>query len=68
MNGSMVFARWHQCALYLIPLRTRVHNPNVISIGLAIFAQLTAECRRACSGMSFSLKIAPSHGAMWTPI
>jgi len=26
------------------------------------FAQLTAECRHACQGMSFPLKIAPLHG------
>jgi len=34
----------------------RVSNPNGISIGSAIFAQLTAECRRACPGTSFPLK------------
>jgi len=45
----------------------RVHNPNGISIGSAIFAHLTAERRRACPGASFPLKIAPSHGAIWTP-
>jgi len=39
---------------------TRVHNPNSKSIGSAIFAQLTAECRRTCLGMSFPLIIAPS--------
>ena len=44
---------------------TRVHNPNGISIGLAIFALLTAVCRRASRGMSFPLKIASSHGAIW---
>ena len=31
----------------------RIHNPNSISIGSAIIAQLTAECRRAYTGMSF---------------
>jgi len=39
----------------------RVHNPNDISIGLAIFAQLTVECHRARLGMFFPLTIAPSH-------
>jgi len=29
----------------------------------SLFAQLTAECSRACPGMSFSLIISPSHGA-----
>jgi len=45
---------------------TEVQNPNGISIGSVIFAQLTADCRRACLGMSFPLKIAPCHGAIWT--
>ena len=46
---------------------TRVHNRNNISIGSAIFAQLTAECRRACPAVSFPIKMAPSHGTIWTP-
>jgi len=52
---------------------TRVHKPNGISIGSATFAQLTAvslgmaECCWACPGMSFPLKIAALHGAVWTP-
>jgi len=32
---------------------SRVYNPTGISIGSAIFAQLTSECRRVCPGMSF---------------
>jgi len=61
----MVFNRWHQCASppntsFLGP--NQVHNPNGISIGSAIFAQLTAECHRACLGMSCPLKIAPRMG------
>ena len=47
---------------------TRVHNPNGISIDSAIFAQLTAECRQECQGMSLSLKTVLSHGAIWTSI
>ena len=35
---------------------TRVHNPNGISIGSAVFPQLTAEFR-----------IVPPHGSVWTP-
>jgi len=70
MDGSIVFARWRQCAppcnASMGPPE-RVHNPNGISIDSAIFALLTAECRRACPGMSFPLKIAYSHGAIWTP-
>ena len=41
---------------------SRVHNPNRKSIGSAIFAQLTAECRRACPGIAFPPTIAHSHG------
>jgi len=56
-DGSIVFARWRQCALpcghigaswwirlnlcFLRPIR--VHNPNGNSIGSAVSAQLTAE-------------------------
>ena len=36
-----------KCTSYF-PGSIRVHNPNGISIGSAIFAQLTAECRRVC--------------------
>ena len=36
--SSVVFARWHQCA----------PHPNGILIGSAIFAQLKADCCRAC--------------------
>jgi len=74
-DGPIVFARWHQCALprghiiatWWIRLNlcfirhTQVHNTNGKSIDPAIFAQLTAECRRACPGMSFPLIIAPSN-------
>jgi len=43
---------------------TRVHNPNGISTGSAIFAQLTA----VLSGMpGHPLKIATSHWMIWTP-
>jgi len=69
INGSIIFARWCQCAS---PCNTCflghiwVHNPNGISIGSASFAQLIAQCHRACPGMSFPLKIATLHGAIWT--
>jgi len=48
MDGSVVFARWRQCApprntCFLGP--TRVQMPNDILIGSAIFAQLTTESR-----------------------
>jgi len=54
MDGSVVFARWRQCGhigatwrmrLNLCFLRlTRVHNPKGVSIGSAVFTQITAEC------------------------
>jgi len=47
---------------------TRVHSPNDILIGSVIFAQFTTECRRACPGMTFPLKIALWHGSVWSPI
>jgi len=37
-------------------------SPHDISIGSAVIAQLTAECRPRCRRMPFPLKIAPSHG------
>jgi len=59
-DGSIVFARWRECALpyehtgatWRIQLNscfirpTRIHNPNGNSISSAVFAQLTAQCRR----------------------
>ena len=42
---------------------TQVRNPHRISIGSAIFAQLTLVCGWACP---FPKKIAPSHGMIWT--
>jgi len=50
MNGSMIFARWRQCAP---PTHTwfsepnRVQIPNGISISSAAFAQLMARSRYA---------------------
>jgi len=74
MDGSVVFARWRQCALpwghtgatwriwsnlcFLLPVR--VHNANGKLLGSAIFAH-SRHCHRACPSMSFSLIIAPSH-------
>jgi len=36
---------------------TRIYNPNGISIGSAVFAQLTSECRRECRGNPFPSKL-----------
>ena len=60
-----VRARWRHLAntmnlCFLLP--TRVHNPNGKSIGSDVFAQLMAQCHRACPCMSFPLITAPSHG------
>jgi len=41
--------------------RTRVHDPNVILISVAVFAQLMAECHWVFMGVSFPLKITPLH-------
>ena len=40
------------------------HRPNGISIGSVIWTCFTAECRLACPGMYFSLKIALRHFRM----
>jgi len=40
---------------------------NSILTGSAIFEQHMTACHRAHLGMSFPLKLAPSHGAIWTP-
>jgi len=40
----------------------RVHNPNDITIGSAVFAQVTTECPYTLQGAAhYPLKIAPSH-------
>jgi len=46
----------------------RVHNPNGISIGSAVFAQMTVECPYALQWDVPPLKIASSHSGIWTPI
>ena len=48
---------------------TRLRIPNSISIVIAIFAQLMAECPYSLQWVAtFPLKIAPSHGKIWTPL
>jgi len=42
---------------------TRAHNRNGISIGSAVSARLTSECRWACRGMPFTTKVALPVGA-----
>jgi len=45
------------------------HNPNGISIDLAVFAQMTAECPYTLQWEApFPLKIAPFRGGICTPI
>jgi len=45
----------------------RIHNPNGISIGSVIFAQMTAECLYTLQWFAcFPLKIASSHVGIWT--
>jgi len=46
---------------------TRILNPNGISIDSAVFAQLMAKCPYAYNELPFPLKIAASHGGIWTP-
>jgi len=63
MDGSVVFARWLQCApcntFFLPSPQLKRHR----EISLAVFAQLTAGCHRAWPGMFFPLKIPPFGGS-----
>jgi len=53
----------------MIPWPIRAHNPNGISIGAGVFAEMTAKCPYTLQWDAPSpLKIAHSHGAIWTPI
>jgi len=47
---------------------TRDHNPNGISIGSAIFAQLTAEFPYTLQWATLYPKTAPSHWGIWISI
>jgi len=51
----------------VLPLATRVHNPNSKSISSATFAQLTAESPYTLQWAPLSPKIAPSHGGSGPP-
>jgi len=63
-NCPFAWGIWASCnTCFLGP--TRVHNPNGTSIGSAVFAQFTSECRRTCRGMPLPLKIVPSHGDLY---
>ena len=47
----------------------QAHNPNDILIGSAVFAHMTAECPYTLQwDVPSPLKIAASHGGIWTPI
>jgi len=52
--------------LFLGPVR--VHNPNGITIGSAVFAGFTAERPILYNGSLFPQDIAPSREVIWTPI
>jgi len=45
----------------------RAHNPNCITIGSAIFAQVTVECLYTLQWVPLSQKIAPSHWGSGPP-
>jgi len=59
---------WTPCKTrFLGPIRA--HRSNGISISSAVFAQMTAECPYTLQwDASSPLKIAPSHGGIWTLI
>jgi len=80
-DGSVVFARWRQCAHMGGPIgatwwirlnlcflqHTQVHSPNSKSVGSAISAQLTAEGPYTVQWATLSPKITPSHGGSGPP-
>ena len=51
----------------MIPWPIRAHNPNGISIGSGVFAEMTAECPYIYFTMGRPLKIVPFQGGIWTP-
>jgi len=71
MDGSVVFARWRQCAsqtntCFLGPPESTTQNG--ISIGSAVFAQLTIQRTYTLQRSALSsLKIASSHGVFAPP-
>jgi len=66
-EGSIVFARLRQCAPHIIhPPLGPSPQPKRHLCRFSHFAHLTAECRRACQGMSFPLDIIHSHEEIWT--
>ena len=57
MDGSVVFVSWRQCApnlTYVSLPPSRDHTPNGISIGSAVFAQLTAQSPYTLQWADFS--------------
>jgi len=52
----------------VVPIQA--HNPNGISIGLAVFEEMTTACPYYTLEWDARspLKIVPSHGGIWTPI
>jgi len=61
VDGSVVFTRLCQCAPHLI------HASCTASRLVQPLLNSSQQCRRACLGMSFPLKIVPSYEAIWTP-
>ena len=65
MSGSLVFARWRQCAPHV--MLPRVHPSPQPKLHLDRSSHFSRQCHRTGSGMPFPLKIAPCHGTIWTP-
>ena len=62
--GEHIGATWQIRSKMCFFRPTRVHNPNGMSIGSVVFAQVTADCRVTLyfTMGRLSSKIAPSHG------
>ena len=64
MDGSIVCARLRQCEPHVI---TGIHTSNGISIGSAVFAQLTAEWPYTLQCEPLSSQNRPFAWVIWTP-
>jgi len=68
VNGHCPFG-WGSAPhlIYMLPWAHPIHHSNGISIGSAVFAQITSECRRACRGIPSPSKLSIPMWRNWTP-
>jgi len=67
MDGSIVFARLHQCASHVTHASFSPSPHSTIytaSLSVQPFLHSSGQCHQACPGTSFFIKITPSHGVL----